>query len=446
MFHNCRYGIAAAAANYNVAITNNTFKIDDNTIGLSYAAKLPNNKSWFSHTNVPAMTSRYTLEHVGIGFFSGVKEESYSLISQNSFVNGLSLQLDSNPRFNGVVLSGAAEVDVSDNRFTNNDMGVVTHYSRGTSIENNFFEVTRRSAVDENFYQVVSYGPDNSSPNPDVTVLIKGNVFRNSSDVQRLSPVMPLEGNTYLTEGSGAIYSFGGVGGAVKIIENDISGFQIGIYTERGKNDLITKNTISADVYGIYALRADGLYGCNEITMDLESNVVGEAGVVGIRVMPETGTVFTQTFVFGNCVKNTDRAVFLGHLPAATNPSYYTIGQVRVQNNYLFNYTEAGLFVNNYISNGTQGRFIRRNAFISNQPNGVGSLGTGAFDVVTANSGGSATQLSMDDNYYGVDGIANTLAYSTDANDPDLITIIPRTEPAPNHLPLVVEWMLEALL
>ncbi|MGH1337671.1 MAG: T9SS type A sorting domain-containing protein [Aureispira sp.] len=425
LFQNCRHGIAAVGLDYQVAITNNTFKIDDKAINLTYNATLRGNP-WFQPYFFMDVVSRYTLEHVGIGYYSssGIVGVSNSIISQNNFINGLTLNLDSQPRFNGVVLHAAGTIDIADNRFINNDMGVVTHYSQLISVEHNLFEVTRRSAVDENFYQVVNFAPSNSSPSSYGTILIKGNTFRNSADMTRLSPMTTLQNTDYLTEGSGAIYNFGGVGGAVKIIDNEISGFQVGIYTEQGKVDLITNNKIEADVYGIYAQGSDGLFGCNEITMDLEANVVADGGVVGIRVTPNTGTVTLPTHVFGNCIKNTDRAVFFSALPSNAFTTYTGLGHAQIQNNYLFNYTEAGLFVQNYNNAPGQADLVRRNAFISNQENGIGAVGTGVFDIMTSNSGTTNNTLTVGDNYYGSDNMANVLAFDTDPSNGTALTAI----------------------
>ncbi len=423
LFYNCQEAVLLIGTLLDMSLSSNVFKIDNNALDLIYTASTPQNHEL-----------RYELEFVGIRVFGTSSTATIShpyIISQNQFINATRLNVI-NPQYNGIVLFNANDIDIANNNFTNNDVSVVVHYSRRISIENNFMEVTRRSTVDENFYQIVALGPTNSTTLGGSIVLIKGNTIVNSADVQTLTTAPLITGNygntnnppptVTLVQGTGAIYNIGNNGGAVKIIDNDISGFEVGIYTEKSSTLLITKNRIHANVYGIYALEIDGLLGCNEITMDLDANVISEGGVVGIRLTHEAGTVSNPTFVFGNCIKNTDRAIFLGTVPGNTN-TYYTIGQTRVQNNYLFNYTEAGLFTNNYTSNGNQARFIRRNAFISNQPTGTGDITTGAFDVVTANSGVANNIFVLDDNYYGTDNMANHLAYNTDPSSTNLIEI-----------------------
>lgn len=440
LFYNCQYGIAASTANYEVAVTNNTFKIDDQVLGLTYySTRNPSPAPWYGASDLTTMTNRFSLAHVGVAYYGTGTTASNNLIAQNQFINALSLGQANSPRFNGIVFSDVGTVDIADNRFLNNDMGVVTNYSQNIVIENNFFEVTRHSIADERFYQVVNFGMDNNGADGDrISTLIKGNTFRNTADVQQLSLVdgTTLDNNSYLREGSGAIYNFGGAkmvgsnpSSAVKIIDNDIKGFQIGIYTERGFVDQITNNKIEADVYGIYAHGTSGLIGCNEINMDLEANVIADGGVVGIRVSPDTGTVQLPTHVFGNCVLNTDRAVYLSLL-AGRSPSQYTgMGHAHVQNNYLYNYTEAGLFLHNYSNTTAQAELIRRNAFISNQENGVSSntataLGAGVFDIVTANAGTTNNALTLGANYYGADNLASFLAYDANASNSTAHTTI----------------------
>ena len=436
LFHNCQYGIAAGADAYQIALTNNTFEIDDNVIGLSYySTRNPNNTPWFVVNST--MINRFQLEHVGISYHRG-STLSNSLISQNSFINALSLGQAVNPRFNGIVLNQVRTVDIADNRFLNNDMGVVANYSQNIAIENNFFEVTRHSVVDESFYQVVNFGMDNNGNGSAISTLIQGNTFRNTADVQEFSLVdgTEVDSESYLQEGSGAIYNFGGAkmvgnnpSSAVKIIDNDIKGFQIGIYTERGQVDQITNNKIEADVYGIYAHNTDGLIGCNEITMDLEANVLAEGGVTGIRVAPNRMAITNTTHVFGNCIKNTDRAIFFSLVTSVSPEEYVGMGNAHVQNNYLFNYTEAGLFLQNYSNTAAQAELIRRNAFISNQENGVSGnagvgLGTGVFDIMTANLGSTNNSLTLGANYYGADNLASFLAYDAVASNPTAYTAI----------------------
>ena len=100
------------------------------------------------------------------------------------------------------------------------------------------------------------------------------------------------------------------------------------------------------------------------------------------------------------------------------------LGYMHIQNNYLYNYREAGLYSQNFFIGGVGNENrIRRNAFISNQPNGDASslagLSSGAFDIVTENiTGGSVTRtLDIDRNYFGAKGLMNNLELATNGGD-----------------------------
>lgn len=396
-------------------ISNNVFKVNDEVTNLSYSQRTSFgnggiNLGFYYNT----LVTRYNIDHSGVYLLSlSGNNNTFSddLISQNQFINAMNLGLD-NPTFNGILMATSAGVNVSDNSFTNNDISVLIHRSQDISIENNHMEVTRRSTSDVSFYQILLIGEDNST-------IVKGNTIVNSSDVEQLTPNLTIDvGGTITTVvGTGAIYHYGT--GRARIVDNDISGFEIGIYAERATevNLQIINNRIKANVYGIYQEACNSFIGCNEVEMDLDANVVSNAGVVGIRTdhhnNPSTATLGVAG-ISGNCIRNTDRAIFLEN--NIVPMSIKNLGWIHIQNNYLYNYIEAGLYARGYFNVQGNPNTIRRNAFISNQPNGdpLLGLGAGAFDIVTENNIPTNNSVFViDGNYFGAKSLMTTLELGT---------------------------------
>ena len=471
-FRNCQFGVVVAQNNMPDAISNNIFRVDNAAKALTYSdLSAINQYSVRSINSFSGVNTRFfsyptvntpIIDFAGIEVLSkvGTNYRPATLISQNQFINAFGL--DHNDRqFNGVILSGARNVNVSNNIFTNNHRSIALNLSQEISIENNTIEVTRRSQSDETFYQIVAYGPSNASPGGSLA-LIKNNSIVNSADIQDLSANVEYinihDGSTIALKGSGAIYLYGNNSGSIKIIDNDISGFEVGIYNQLGKTAHITNNRIKAHIYGIYQEYGESFIGCNEIQMDLDANVVPNTGVTGIYTITTEKQKQYLVNVFGNCIKNTDRAImhqYLGDYP-------YTVAfPIMIQNNYLYNYTEAGIFTENVTNTSPLSRVrIRRNAFIPNNQLGAGALGTGAFDIIAFNSSGytSSSGISnflIGDNFYG-DGtrFVNSLSLTTGTgnlypvighNQTDLAPFTPCSNMNASNMPLdpVIEdnWM-----
>lgn len=424
-FRNCQFGVVAAQNNMPDAISNNIFRVDDAAKALNYSDLTAINQhsvraaNDFKKVNVRFFS--YPSLSTPIRDFAGIEilakiNTNYrpaTVISQNQFINAFGL--DHNDRqFNGIILSGARNINVSDNNFTNNHRSIAISHSEEVSVENNNIEVTRRSQSDETFYQIVVYGVANSGGS---LALIKGNTIVNSADVQDLSANVDYIGSTIAIRGSGAIYLYGNNSGATKVIDNDISGFEIGIYNQKGITAHITNNRIKAFIYGIYQEYSESFIGCNDIQMDLDANVVPNTGVTGIYTITSRSQKHYLINIFGNCIKNTNRAIMHQYLGIYPYPVAFPI---MIQNNYLYNYTEAGIFTENVTNTDPQSRIrIRRNAFIPNNQLGTGALGTGTFDIIAFNSSGytSSSGISnflIGDNFYG-DGtrFVNSLSLTT---------------------------------
>lgn len=388
LFTNCAIGVRVNdGLNYIGSITGNTFKIDDNSEQTTYM----NPTTTFRGIVVMRQNMQYP-------------------ISQNDFVKGTNLTAST--RFEGINLTGTAGQDISSNTFTNNDRAIVVLNSTNVSIENNVFEVTRRSTTDDMSYQLTLEGTTNTR-----SALVRANTFVNSASLREPSQAVdPISG---LFMGAGAIYMSNE--GHFTIDGNTIDGFEIGIFSNSpmivdGPNSLsarIVNNHIKTHLFGIYARgfrwvtgneagqNVTLLVACNEIDMNL--NALNGYEAIGLYFDPHhaaVGTtagidaVSTNVVIEGNCIKNTTTAVSFDY----TNPNIGALPYFPVfRHNYLFNYTDVGLAVNNMQSivatfPTPTNRISSNNTFISNN---------NAFDITANNA-----IVVSNNNHFGV-GIAN---------------------------------------
>lgn len=411
-FLNCQFGIVGNQNAWNSPITNNTFSINPAALNLVYTPldeiQISNigdspviwgnatnsfiqvNNRYFNANGNPTLTADNFQGFAAIELLGSINSSaiSTSIISQNEFINGLPLA-DNNPEYNGILLSATRGINISQNRFTNNDRSVINHISQNNSIENNYMEVTRRSTVDRSFYQIVVVSQPNNSPGS--SILIKGNTLINSAAPTDLSPniIQQMATGDQLLNGTGAIYIHGSDVSPIRIADNSIIGFEVGIYKAGGRNSQIVNNRIQTHIIGIFQDRGAGLIGCNEIDMAAAANVP----VIGISSeQTKLGDVST---ILGNCIRNTDRAISLVRHRDATIEGLKS----RIINNHLYNYSEAGIFLEditnaNSVASGTHHR-IRRNAFLSN---------TGGSDIFLFSPIGNSLRVRADDNHVGADG------------------------------------------
>lgn len=391
LFINCGLGIRIDdELQYNGGITGNTFKIDDKAAEINY--------------RTPTTTFR------GLSIVRQDRGMHYP-ISQNKFIKGTNFA--ANIRFEGMNLTGTSGHNISSNTFTNNDRAIVVMRSVNTTIENNFFEVTRRSNVDEVGYQVTLEGTANRG----YTTLVKNNSFVSSAEV--ITPSNATNSVNGLFVGTGAIYI--GNEGHFTLDGNDISGFEIGVFSDnavshgvRNLSARIVNNKIKAHLFGMYlrgfrviAGATSGqtvtlLVACNEIDMDMDLNPTN--AVIGIYFdpywrfigkSPYAARIPINVIFEGNCIKNTTTAIAMDY----NNPNLTVRPYMPVfRHNYLYNYTDAGLYVNNLQTAGItfptpNDRKSEGNTFISNN---------NAWDIEATNTG----VISRND-HFGVDGMAN---------------------------------------
>lgn len=340
-------------------------------------------------------------------------------ITQNSFVNNTNYESAFlNHSVGGMlVYAGNGDLDASNNQFTNLDYAfkAIADSEVGNpkiSFENNFIEVTRRSNKDVQYQIEITRAESNQS----TVAYISGNTIVNSAVVDEtlLTPTVPFFDNTLI--GTGAIYS----NNSAHIVDNYVRGFEVGIFADgsasgEGTQPIrISNNTIEAFIYGVYrrgfANVMHTIITCNEIdmkqTQDKEDvNSIGicyqieVAATEGVKdpnyVNPSLG------FISDNCISNTDMAIQI------VNSSNVAGGDrlppsLHVENNFMQNYHRLGFDIHDFEHVGSNGMFVRRNTFFSNNKiNGAIDIGrTVNFAAATG------TVFDVDANDYGSTGIA----------------------------------------
>lgn len=404
LFTNCYLGIRVdyELENTNVQVSGNTFE-------------------WGNWEDIEYNVLPNAVDFVGIELRNtGVLNTRYfHPITQNSFVNNTNYtSVFNNHSVGGIlVYTGNADVDASNNQFTNLDYAfkAIADSEVGNpkiSFENNFIEVTRRSNKDIQ-YQVEITRLD---ANFTTVAYISGNTIVNSAVVDEtlLTPTIPVFNNALV--GTGAIYS----NNSAHIVDNYIRGFEVGIFADGSATGeatqpiRISNNKIESFVYGIYrrgfANVTHTIITCNEIDMkqmqDKES--INSIGICYQIDVPTTDEIRTRNytnpshgFISDNCISNTDMAVQIVNT-TTVGGSKRLPPSLRVENNFLQNYHAVGFDIHNFEHDGINGAFIRRNTFFSN------NKANGAIDIgrtVTFPSA-SGTVFDIHGNDYGSTGVA----------------------------------------
>ncbi|MEM7038098.1 MAG: right-handed parallel beta-helix repeat-containing protein, partial [Bacteroidota bacterium] len=409
LFLNNFNGVRIMHGRFAGAISGNTFKIDEGVEDLIYCGQA-------------APAGGFT----GLHFISNTTASNDfirnpNIISQNDFVKGFRLNYNGDQEFDGIHCFGTRQVNISSNRFTNNDRGIVMVQCAQITVENNDLEVTRRSTSDNATYQITF---DANGDFGAMRGLIHNNRLHNSAEIFNSSQIENPDGNFI---GTGGIYLT--TGGRADVENNEIDGFEIGIMIDKpedfdGIRSRIVNNKITAHAVGIYQnnlrrsfVTTSAFIGCNEIDMDQDLFQIGNLGLVGyyLGLEGEFGPGLNPNvprrsiMLAGNCIRNTTSAMMFDHFSSNAPIQNQRLPQPpRLENNYLFNYRDAGTDYRNF--NGRIGQSFAfgtnylpgRNTYISNQ-------GPDAADIVydldmPAVIGVFSGALTSDRNDFGLDG------------------------------------------
>ncbi|MBS3914894.1 MAG: PKD domain-containing protein [Bacteroidetes bacterium] len=319
VFTDCHIGVRINRGSriYNQGITNNSFVISDYdfTINTLY----PN------------------YDYFGIKLESVRMDE---IVSQNQFRN--SDRTQQNNKFYGIYMLRSL-ANLSENKFTNmyRSFDVVSNIGL-VNIENN--------EIEKDFQGKFPSDVQIRLTNCTLPTLIYANELRNSDNKWARTT---------------GIYA--DVMNGMNIRDNNIKGFDIGIWTRRTTNSVVNENDIdlSGDI-GILDTASKNIdINCNIVRMkDCVVKFPNTCNAIGIYMQQGD----SMNDIYTNCVFDTRRAIMVQRMTGtATIP--------RIVNNYLYNYQYAGVAsINHFGDIGGVGR-DGRNTFTSN------NAGGGAFDI-----------------------------------------------------------------
>lgn len=309
-FTNCHIGVRLdrGARAYNHGITKNSFVIDN-----------------YDFTSRGLYTG---YDYFGIVVRSTKMEE---IITQNDFRN--SDRSNQPNRYFGVYTIRSS-VNLSENRFTNMYRSIDVTSSTGfTNIENNEIEKTWAG----------KYGSDVQIRATDCKepVLIYANELRNSD-------------NRY----NGTVGIFAGNMFGLNIRDNNIKGYDVGIWTRRLNSSVINENDIDqgGDIGILDSFSRKTDINCNIVRLkDCRNALNTTCNTVGIFMQAGDNT----NSIYTNCVFDTRRAIFL-------RSGGTGVSMPNVINNYLYNYQFAGVNVVGHLGSVGNAGQPGRNTFVSN--------------------------------------------------------------------------------
>lgn len=260
-------------------------------------------------------------------------------VSQNEFINSNG---SGTPMVTGVSMKESSGT-VSNNTFTDMLHAVVVNQGAGyTSISNNTVEV--------------NYPTSSPIATNNISILVDGTY----------GPLVEINGNV-LVNNENEVLSYAAIGvnyaSNISIASNQIEGFSRGITVLNAHNSQITQNDIvNSGSIGIYYRELPGpiptssYITCNSIKM----KTYRSTGIY-VERMDKRGEISS------NCVLDCGTSIFLRD--GITLP--------KIRNNYLYNYTNAGIDIRDYMGDiGTGAADPGMNTFWSND--------NGAFDIYSS--------------------------------------------------------------
>lgn len=335
-FINCKNSIASNASVLNAIISGNNFTVDQSFVNFG-SCKGQGNNDYFG---IVANSTN---------FVSG--------ISQNNFV--YSANTPANNVY-GIFLIGSNAV-VNANTFSN--LYRTIDASRGGKLEltNNTIEISGWQTTTQHSIRITENGE----------TAIKGNTIK--YDINSREPLNPLTNS--------AIYAEANKLGIV-ISDNTIQNFETGLQLLGNDLVYVTNNQIlNCKNYGIYSDGNMVNASCNEI--DMATIIDGKVNsVIGIAHVftGTTGSIeLWQNAAFrSNCISECNTAIYLfTHYNCAPFQNIY--------NNFLYNYTDFGIYAENIrLEVGTSQQF-GGNSFVSNNFHAPNSSFAQAVDLAAVN-------------------------------------------------------------
>jgi PKD repeat protein len=342
-FKNAKHAIDVATSGpEGVKITDNTFTdchqgVNINRGSLTYNQGITSNSFVISDYNFTSAGLYPNFDYFGIRLIAVKMNE---IVSQNNFRN--SDRSGQNNRYYGIYMLRSL-ANISENKFTNMHRSIDVNTNTGlVNIENNEIEKT--------FQGKFSSDVQIRATSSDLPILIYANELRNS-DNRYAKTVGIFSENTQ----------------SLNVRDNNIKGFDVGIWTRRTNNAVINENDIDmgGDIGILDSLSTNIDINCNVIRMkDCRKAVGTNCNSIGIYMQQGNNT----NDIFTNCVFDTRRAIMVQRFGAI-------VPVPNIINNYLYNYQFAGIACINHIGTIGGGAQPGRNTFTSNNNAG------GAFDI-----------------------------------------------------------------
>lgn len=345
-YKNAKHAIDVATSGpEGVKITDNVFT--DCNIGIridrgsrSYNQGITHNSFVLSNYDFKAKNLYPTYDNFGIILRSVKMEE---IVSQNNFRNS---DKASQPNRYFGIYALRFSASISENLFTNMYRSIDAASNIGPlNIENNEIEKTYQGKFGSDIQIRLS--------NCDLPTVVFANELRNSDDVYNRSTGIFAERMT-----------------ALNIRDNNIKGFDVGIWTRRTTNAVINENDIdlAGDIGILDSLSRKININCNIIRLKDCKKVFGtvcNSNGIFMQAGNNTNNIFT------NCIFDTRRAIFL-------RSGGNAIPIPNVVNNYMYNYLRCGVESQGHVGGiGFAGQ-PGRNTFVSNNYNN----GAGALDII----------------------------------------------------------------
>jgi hypothetical protein len=340
-------------SNAQVEITNNLFSNCLNSISFTnveeYCQPITGNTFVMDNANISfpvAGNVRVGINATNCNFLEN--------ISQNDFA--YSGDLDNNvTEFLGIRMNGGSAF-ISNNQFSNLYRGISLSQVNTCQIENNQIENTHYNRQ----YDFAIYSSKHQR-----NLVISNNQINRIFVANNSNDAAILVENTMAT---------------LTIVKNTIKGYNNGIMGVNLNGSLSNRQSIveneieNASSFGIALnLSSDVSIRCNKINMNMNR------ASVGIAYFQSQDDINHNISIFGNCVYNTDMAI---GLECTSCSGSSTVSMPLVKNNFLYNYTTAGInnldFVGDIGTSCASSDDAGSNTFVSN--NSI----TGVPDIATS--------------------------------------------------------------
>jgi hypothetical protein len=378
-FINCKNSIASNGSVLNAIISGNNFTVDQSFVNFSSCSGQGNN----DYFGIVASSST---------FVSG--------ISQNNFVYSANTPLNS---VYGIFLESSTAV-VNANTFSNLYRSIDANNGGNLEFSNNTIEVSGWQTTTQHSIRITGNGE----------TTLKGNTIKYS--INHREPLLPLTNSAIYAEKNTM---------PLIIADNFIQNFETGLQLLNNDLVYVTYNKIiNCNNYGIYSDGNMVNASCNEIDMatikDRQSSSIGIAHIVTEKY--GNSELWRKASFRSNCISECTTSIYFSSKEECTLFD-------AVYNNFLYNYTNFGIYAENVrLFVGTPIQF-GGNSFVSNNYHALNSGLTQAIDLGAVNCSIAAEGNFGILNVSGSVSVSNDKGYHSTATCAKQVTDKPTNNP-----------------